>query len=116
MEVFKVAILTLVIYSLISTILFIITKEDEDVLCVFGLGICGWILWAVLRVIRKIIKYFKYSMGKRTIVQDVNTNKLYKTKSKDFIAILESNQYKIVKRYATKSEWKDLPSIVIKGE
>ena len=115
MEVFKIAILTLVIYSLISTILFIITKENEDILCVFGLGICGWILWAVIRVIRKIINYFKYSMGKRAIVRDINTNKLYKTKSSNPI-IWESSQYRIVKRYATKNEWKDLPSIVIKGE
>lgn len=110
MDTFYIVLITLIIYSLVSTILFIITKENEDVAIAFGLGIVGLTLVVILNIIRKVRNKFKYHIGKRSIFVEENTGNKYKCKVKDGEDIhYWVEDYKLIKRYAVKSEWIDIP-------
>ena len=109
MNIFGIVLLTLVVYSLISTVVFIISKENEDVIVAFGLGIVGLILAGLCRIIRWIIFKFKYRIGKRSIFEETSTGNKYKCKVKDSNDIDWVPGYKMIKRYATKSEWINIP-------
>lgn len=110
MDTFYIVLITLIIYSLVSTVLFIITKENEDVAIAFGLGIVGLTLVGILQIIRKIANKFKYHIGKRSIFVEESTGNKYKCKVKDAEDIHHWVEgYKLIKRYAVKSEWIDIP-------
>lgn len=109
MEVFYIVLITLVAYSLIGTISYIITKDNEDVAIAFGLGIIGLSLSAILKVVRKIINEFKYHINKRSIFEQTSTGNKYKCKVKDANDVEWVSGYKMLKRYATKSEWFSVP-------
>ena len=110
MNTFYIILLTLIVYSSISTITYIITKENEDVLCAFGLGIVGLSLSGILRVVAKIVRMFRYHIGKRSICEEKATGNRYKCKTKDSEDIRGWTEgYKLIKRYAKKNEWKDIP-------
>lgn len=97
-------ILTLLIHSLIGTVIYIITNENETFAGYYGLGIVGCVLAFICLIVSRINKWWKYR-DKRSIFADENGNKFYcKIKyANDF-----NWHYDIVKRYATKDEWKDL--------
>ena len=109
MNTFYIVLLTLVIYSLIGTVSYIITKDNEDVAIAFGLGIVGLTLSAILKIIRKIINKFKYHINKRSIFEEKSTGNKYKCKVKDASDIEWIDDYQILKRYAQKSEWVNIP-------
>ena len=110
MNTFYIILLTLIVYSSISTITYIITKENEDVLCAFGLGIVGLSLSGILRVVERIVRMFRYHIGKRSIFEEKATGNRYKCKTKDSDDIWHWTEgYKLIKRYAKKNEWKDIP-------
>ena len=109
MNVFYIVLLTLIAYSLIGTILYIITKDNEDVAIAFGLGIVGLTLSGILNLIRKIVNKFKYHIGKRSIFEETSTGNKYKCKVKNANDVEWVSGYKMLKRYATKSEWIDIP-------
>lgn len=108
MNIFYIILTTLVVYSLVSTIVFIITKENEDIIMGFGLGIIGLILIGVTKIIRKIRNSFKYHIGKRSIFIEKSTGNKYKCKTKDTNDINWVSDYELIKRYATKSEWRNI--------
>ena len=111
METLNIIIITLLIYSLITTIAYIISGENENVLIAFGLGIVGLFLLGICELIRKIRKLFKYRIGKRSIFEEDTIGGDWikcKTKHTDDILWMPDN-YKLIKRYASKSEWKGLP-------
>lgn len=62
--------ITLSIYSLISTIVYIVSGENENVIVAFGLGIFGLILIGVTKAINKIKDLYKYHIGKRSIFEE----------------------------------------------
>lgn len=97
-------ILTLLIHSLIGTVVYMVTNENDDFIAYYGRGVIGLILEFFFVIIGKIIKWFKYR-DKRSIFEDENGNKFYcKVKyANDF-----DWHYDTVKRYATKDAWKDL--------
>ena len=101
--------ITLMVYSLISTIIFIITRENEDILMAFGLGIIGLLLFVVMRIIEKVAKLFKYHIGKRSIFEEVSSGNKYKCKTSVTNDIGWLSGYKLIKRYTSKSEWIDIP-------
>lgn len=102
--------LTLLIYSLIATIVYIISGEDEKVIEAFGLGIVGLSLLGIINTIRKIKHYIKYDLEKRSIIKKVSNGALYRCKTKDTNDICHwISGYKLVKRYASKTEWSRLP-------
>lgn len=110
MSVFYIVLLTLIVYSLVCTVLYIITKENEDVAIAFGLGIVGLTLSVILKIVHKIINKFKYHINKRSIFEQTSTGNKYKCRVKDAEDIrcwIEG--YKMLKRYATKSEWIGIP-------
>jgi len=106
MEVLIIAISTLVGYSLMSTILYILTKENDDVAIVFGLGVVGELLIFICWVIQKTLNWNKYH-NKRSIVEIESTGERKWCNLKDTEDISGwFKGYKLVKRYATKEEWK----------
>lgn len=109
MNIFYIILLTLLIYSLIATIVFVVTKENENVAIAFGLGIVGLSIIGLCIVYKKFKYMFKYRIGKRAIFEETLTGKKYKCKIKDTNDIEWMRNYKLVKRYAPKSEHKDIP-------
>jgi hypothetical protein len=109
MDAFITIIITLVVYSMIATFAYIISKDTEEVAIAFGLGIFGLTLCGVLIVIRKINNKFKYHIGKRSIFEEESTGNKYKCRVADANDVEWMSGYKIVKRYAIKSEWVDIP-------
>ena len=102
--------LTLLIYSLIATIVYIISGENDEILEAFGLGIVGLGFLGVVNTIRGIKHYIKYNCEKRSIIKKVSNGALYRCKTKDTEDIrCWVSGYELVKRYAPKSEWKGLP-------
>lgn len=105
-----IIILTLIGYSTISVLLYFLFGENEDILFIFGLGIVGCILSGILLLVTKFTTLFKYHLGKRSIFKENGTGKLYICKVKDAEEIrLWIQGYHLIKRYALKTEWKDLP-------
>lgn len=98
----------MVAYSLISTIVYLIT-DNEDVVIAFGLGIIGILLSAISRVANKIKRFFKYNIGKRSIFEEESSGNKYKCKTSNTNDLLWITGYRLVKRYASKSEWVDIP-------
>lgn len=109
MDTLYIVLITLIAYSIISTLAYIISKDNENVAIMFGLGIFGLSLWGILTVIRKINKKFKYHIGKRSIFKEKSTGNKYKCKVKNASDVEWISGYKIIKRYAPKSEWVDIP-------
>lgn len=96
--------ITLTVYSLISTIIYLIS-DNEDVVVAFGLGIIGLSISAISRIIYKIRNLFKYYVGKRSIFEEEITGNKYKCKTNNTNDIQWVSGYKLIKRYASKSEW-----------
>lgn len=103
-EILLTVILTLLIYSLIGTVIFIVTNENEDFATYYAIGIVGCIVSGFCYLVR-VIKRWCFNCNKRSIFKDENDNRYYcKVKyANDF-----NWHYKMVKRYATKDEWQDL--------
>ena len=98
------------IYSLISTIVYIISGENEDIIIAFGLGIVGLTLSGIMKIIHKIRNLFKYHIGKCSIFEEESSGNKYKCKTKDTDDIhYWVSGYKLIIRYASKSEWVGIP-------
>ena len=109
MNTIMIVILTLVIYSTISTICFIISNENEELITYFGLGIVGVTGMLVIKFIHFLKELFCYRIGKRSIYEEKETKKQYVCKLKENANMHWLADYKMIKRYATKEEWKNLP-------
>lgn len=110
MNTFYTVILTLIIYSIISTIIIGLSNENEDIITAFGFGIFGCFLTLVSKIIEKIQRLFKYHIGKRSIFEEKTTGKKYKCKTKYTNNIIHwTSGYKLITRCATKSEWVNIP-------
>lgn len=107
MNPFYIIAITLVVYSMIATILYLIF-DKESILQTFGLGVFGIVFWAVAGIIIKIITYVR-CINRRSIFKDKKTKKLYKCKIRDTNDVLWDDRYEIVKRYAKISDWESLP-------
>lgn len=109
MNTLNIIIATLLIYSLIAVIIYFIAREDDDIFVYFGMGIVGWLLLVVFQIIASIQRFCRFH-NKRSIFEDKNTGQKYICNLKDTEDIrLWTNGYKLIKRYAPKSEWKGLP-------
>ena len=108
MNVFYIVLITLAVYSLVSTILYLIT-DNEDIVIAFGLGFIGLTLSGIMKMIYKIKKLFRYHIGKRSIFEEVSSGNKYKCKTNNTDDIQWVSGYKLIKRYASKTEWIDIP-------
>ena len=106
-----VVVLTLVIYSVVGTITYLISKENETVAIAFGLGIAGLTVVGLAKLIHVIRNRFKYHIGKRSIFEDAKTKQRYRCETKDANAVSLVGDYVLIERYAKKSKWKPLPGI-----
>ena len=60
----------------------------------------------------KIISCFKYRIGKRSILENKVTKEKVKCKTTDTNDIIwTTDEFDIIKRYAKKAEWKNIPDI-----
>ena len=110
MSVLYIIIITLVIYSAIATLVYIISKENETVAIAFGLGVVGLTLAGVLNIIRAIKRQFKYNIGLRSIFEEESTGNRYKCKVKDSEDIrCWVEGYNLLMRYAPRSECIGIP-------
>lgn len=110
MNTLYVVLVTLIVYSAISTLAYIVSKQNDEVLTVFGIGVVGLLLVLVVAVGEKVINIFKYRIGKRSIFEEKNTGNKYRCKTKDTNDIIETtSEYKLVKRYAEKDMWIGIP-------
>lgn len=104
-EILLTVIITLLVHSFVGTVVFIITKENDEFITFYGLGIIGCLICLFCCLV-KVIKRLLYRYNKRSIFEDENGNRFYcKVKySDDFCWHYE----KMIKRCATKDEWEDL--------
>ena len=104
MEILLTVIITLLIHSLIGTIIYIVTNENDYFAVYYAIGVICWIVSGFCYLVR-LIKRWHFKHNRRSIFKDENGNRFYcKVKyTNDF-----SSHYHMVKRYATKDEWKDL--------
>lgn len=111
MEYFYGALLGILVYTLIATILIIILDEKEEVVVFLATGIFGIIISLVGKLIRRISKYIK-RIRYRSIIVDKDTGESYYCGVEHYDNFfLYSTKFKRVKRYAKKDEWKDLPKV-----
>ena len=112
MNTLNIIIATLLVYWTIATIVVILTDENEEVMCAFAIGVVGLLLILIMSIVRKLIFYFKYRYNKRSIFEEESTGVQYKCELKDTDNIFYWSQgYKLVKRYASRAEWKNLPDL-----
>lgn len=108
MEVIKIIIITLLIYSSVSTMIYFFTNQNDDILCCFGLGIVGNALVLISYLISKVLHFLKYH-NLRSIIRIEDTGELKYCKLSDTDDIyFYHRRYKLEKRYAKKEEWKNL--------
>ena len=108
MNVLNIILLTLLSYSFIATMTYILSKENDDILAAFGLGCFGLSLVFIVRLIRKISKLIKYSKL-CSLYKETNTGNVYKCKTKDSHNMDWMQDYEIVKRYKKITECEDIP-------
>lgn len=103
--------LTLLIYSGIVCVIYLITGK-KSIPFWFGVGIVGIVVYAVSYVVNKIVRWYKYRLGKRTIIEDIKTGNKYRCKTNDdILRQLLINEYRVALRWGKKSDWKDVPEI-----
>ena len=109
MSVFYTVLITLIIYSLIATTVYLISGENEYIIIAFGLGIFGLISTGIMKIIHKIINLFKYHIGKRSIFEEESSGNKYKCKTKYTNYIRLVSGYKLISRYASRFEYVNIP-------
>lgn len=109
MNILHIILSTLIIYSAIATVIYMLSGENENILLIFGLGIVGLLLLGCFRVISKIQELFEYHIRKRSIFEDEESKQRYKCKTSQTNDIQWLSKYKLIKRYAREEEWKYIP-------
>lgn len=91
----------MLVHSLIGTIIYIATNENDTFAAYYATGIIGCIVSGFCYIVR-LIKRWWFNRDKRSIFKDENDNQYYcEVKYADDF----SWHYDMVKRYATKDEW-----------
>ena len=105
----KLVLIIWLLCSLVSTILYI-AFDNDTVTGLLAVGPAGWVLSVIVFLIDSVGRFFKYHFKKMSIWDDGNGNLYYVTPKMNWdIRHCElAKGYKLVKRYAPKSEWKDL--------
>lgn len=102
---------TIFIYSVISTIVIEICRENDNVIAAFGFGVFGLLCIGACKIINKVNKYFKYHCNRRSIFENKADGKMYVCYVKDCNNVSWNPKYRLVKRYAKKAECVDLPEL-----
>jgi hypothetical protein len=105
-EILIIVTFAMLIHSVIGTVIFIATNENEDFAVYYAIGFVGWIVCLigyVYRLLKRMLRHYT----KRSIFEDEEGSKFYCPIKycDDFYW-----HYKMVRRYAAKEEWKNLRS------
>lgn len=111
MDVFIVVLLALAVYSLVGTVAYFISKENETVAITFGLGIVGLAIIGCVKLIRAVGNLFKYHIGKCSVFIDRKTGKRFRCKVRDANAVHWAYDCDMVKRYAAQSDYPLVPEL-----
>lgn len=109
MNLFYGMLLGILIYSVLSTVIIILTNENDTVMSFLALGIFGSVLLLLFIPLKKLIRWNNYHKGKRSIFIHKETGEKWccKTKYTDNIYSWQP-EYKLIKRYAKKNDWKSI--------
>lgn len=106
---FAIVVITLTVYSAISCVAYMISRENDDVLVFFGGGIVGWFIYATAATIRKLKGWYR-NKDKRSVIQCPNGELKYCLLRDADDIYCWHNGYSLKKRYADKNEWRHLNS------
>ena len=73
-EIILIIILTLLVHSLIGTIIYIVTNENDDFAAYYAIGIIGCVVSGLFYLVRRIKKWH-FNHDKRSIFEASNGNK-----------------------------------------
>lgn len=96
MDTLQVILATLIIYSAISSALYIALNENDNVLILFGLGITGILTFGIFWSGNKIRQILKYHAGKRSIFDNLDDGKRYKCRVGQAKNVQWLDNYKLV--------------------
>lgn len=97
----------MLIYSTIMSIL-MVTNIDEDTMLTISVGIIGWSLILILKCVKKLLHWKEFHNRRSIIlVKETNEKKWCDLKDTDNIYLWHDG-YKLINRYANKSEWINL--------
>ena len=110
-NIIAIIIATLLIQSLIMTAIVFISNNNEDVAYICAVGIFGLFLILIIGFGKLVHNFFRYNYFKQSIFADKNDNRFRCNPKYYYYLIWNSKNYKAIKRYAGKQEWKELPEI-----
>lgn len=111
MDIVTVVVVTILVYSAIATLVIELSGEHSYVIAAFGFGPVGLLLVFLNNIWCKIVDLLKYRITKRAIIEDVYTGKRYKCKTQDVYNFSWYQEYNLVKRYAKRKEYKNIPNV-----
>lgn len=109
-SVIEIIIATLLVYSLIGTVVVELSKENDSVMFFFSTGIFGTLLYVLTRIGEECVKMCRHK-NQRSLWEEKKTKRIYKSKLKDTRDLEWLGKFKLIKRYATREEWKDVADI-----
>jgi len=110
-NIIAIIIATLLIQSLIMTAIVLISNNNEYVTYICAVGIFGLFLMFIIGLGQLVRDYFKYNYFEQDIFIDKDNNRFRSNPKYYYYLIGNSKNYKAIKRYAGKQEWKELPKI-----
>ena len=75
-EIILTIVLTLLVYSLTGTIIYIATNENDDFAVYYAIGVVGLVVSGFFYLIRRINRW-RFYHDKRSIFEDESGNKFY---------------------------------------
>lgn len=97
------------LWSVLGTVTFLCTRENENVAIWFGMGVVGWVLMGAIKIIRHIKKAISRK-GNRAVFENKKTGERNWANLKDTDDILWNGNYKLIQRYAPAEVWKQYKS------
>jgi hypothetical protein len=93
------------------TAIVLISNNNEYVTYICAVGIFGLFLMFIIGLGQLVRDYFKYNYFEQDIFIDKDNNRFRSNPKYYYYLIGNSKNYKAIKRYAGKQEWKELPKI-----
>lgn len=107
-EIVLTVILTLFLHSFIGTVIYIASRENEDIAAIWAIGIIGWFILGFSQIVMTIQKLIKH-YTKRAIVENEDTGIQYWCYSKDVDDLCNwRDGWKVIGRYMAKDKWQNL--------
>ena len=101
-------IITLFLHSFIGTVIYITSRENEDITEIWAIGVIGWVILGFFQIVMAVQKLIKHHT-KRAIVENEETGIQYWCYSKDVDGLWHwRDGWKVIGRYMTKDKWQNL--------